>query len=80
MQSLNNYQLVGGRLSRIGNESVAKSLSPSGGHSDPTHGYREDLFELPAAALGICDGVAECRKAYDRYEEVHGDEAASPEP
>ena len=31
LQSLNNYQLVGGRLSRIGNESVAKSLSPSGG-------------------------------------------------
>ncbi|MDA1266486.1 MAG: amidohydrolase family protein [Planctomycetota bacterium] len=40
-----------------------ESLSPSGGHSDPTHGYREDLFELPAAALGVCDGVAECRKA-----------------
>lgn len=40
-----------------------ETLSPSGGHSDPTHGYREDLFELPGAALGICDGVAECRKA-----------------
>jgi len=40
-----------------------ESLSPSGGHSDPSHGYREDLFELPGAALGICDGVAECRKA-----------------
>lgn len=42
---------------------AGESLSPSGGHSDPTHGYREDLFELPGAALGVCDGVAECRRA-----------------
>ena len=42
---------------------AGQSISPSGGHSDHTHGYREDLFELPNAALGIADGPAECRKA-----------------
>ena len=41
---------------------AGESLSPTGGHSDETLGYREDLFELPGPALGICDGVAECRK------------------
>ena len=40
-----------------------ESISPSGGHSDPTHGYREDLFEPPGASAGIADGPDECRKA-----------------
>lgn len=44
-------------------QAAGESLSPSGGHSDPTHGYREDLFELPTAILGIADGPDECRKA-----------------
>ncbi|HIF42278.1 MAG TPA: amidohydrolase family protein [Planctomycetes bacterium] len=39
------------------------ALSPSGGHGDDTHGYREDLFDLPGAAEGIADGPDSCRKA-----------------
>jgi len=42
---------------------AGEAITPTGGHGDPTHGYREDLFDLPAAAEGVADGVAECRKA-----------------
>ncbi len=38
------------------------SITPTGGHGD-THGYREDLFELPTAFQGVADGVDGCRKA-----------------
>jgi len=42
---------------------AGEAISPSGGHGDATHGFREDLFEMPDAMSGIADGVAECRKA-----------------
>ncbi len=42
---------------------AGESISPTGGHSDSTHGYRDDLYEMPAALQGIADGVDECRKA-----------------
>lgn len=42
---------------------AGESLSPTGGHSDATLGYREDLFAVPSAMQGICDGPNECRKA-----------------
>lgn len=40
-----------------------QAISPTGGHADATHGYRDDLFEMPAAMQGIADGPDECRKA-----------------
>jgi imidazolonepropionase-like amidohydrolase len=39
------------------------AISPSGGHGDDTHGYREDLFDLPGPDQGIADGPDACRKA-----------------
>jgi len=42
---------------------AGESISPTGGHSDSTHNYRDDLWDLPGAMEGIADGVAECRKA-----------------
>ncbi len=42
---------------------AGQTITPSGGHGDDTHGYREDLFDLPGADWGIADGPAECRKA-----------------
>ncbi len=42
---------------------AGESISPTGGHSDSTLGYREDLFDIPGAMQGIGDGVAGCRQA-----------------
>ncbi|MHC5023694.1 MAG: metal-dependent hydrolase family protein [Planctomycetota bacterium] len=42
---------------------AGESISPTGGHSDSTLGYREDLFDLPGAMGGIADGAAACRQA-----------------
>lgn len=38
-------------------------VTPTGGHGDGTHGYREDLFPVPDALQGVSDGVAGCRQA-----------------
>ncbi len=37
------------------------TISPTGGHGQ-RHGYRNDVFHVIKAS-GVCDGVAECRKA-----------------
>lgn len=42
---------------------AGESISPTGGHSDSTLGYRDDVFEMPGAMQGIADGVANCRQA-----------------
>ncbi len=42
---------------------AGESISPTGGHSDGTLGYREDLFDIPTTDDGIADGVAACREA-----------------
>lgn len=42
---------------------AGQAITPTGGHSDDTHGYREDLFTQPGAMEGIGDGVDGCRKA-----------------
>lgn len=42
---------------------AGESISPTGGHSDSTLGYREDLFDPPGAVQGIADGPAACRQA-----------------
>ncbi len=51
-------ELVGPRVLCSG-----EAITPSGGHGDGTHGYREEIFDLPGAMQGVADGVAECRKA-----------------
>ncbi|MHC4429381.1 MAG: amidohydrolase family protein, partial [Planctomycetota bacterium] len=42
---------------------AGESISPTGGHSDATLGYRDDIFAMPDSMLGIADGPAACRKA-----------------
>lgn len=36
---------------------AGKSLSITGGHADPTNGYREDIVGVPDETRGIADGV-----------------------
>jgi imidazolonepropionase-like amidohydrolase len=42
--------------------SVNKSLAVTGGHADPTNGYRRDLMGEPGPHEGVVDGVPEARK------------------
>jgi len=42
---------------------AGESISPTGGHSDSTHGYRDDLWDVPGPTQGIADGADACRQA-----------------
>jgi len=42
--------------------SAGKSLAVTGGHADPTNGWRADLMGDPGPAEGVVNGEAECRK------------------
>lgn len=42
---------------------AGEAITPTGGHADETHGYREDLFAVPGPMQGIGDGPAGCRQA-----------------
>jgi len=42
---------------------VGKSLATTGGHADPTNGWKEDLMGSPDPADGVLNGVAEAREA-----------------
>ena len=42
---------------------AGRAITPTGGHGDHTHGYREDIFDIPTQMQGIADGVDECRRA-----------------
>ena len=43
--------------------SVSKSLATTGGHADPTNGYRHDLMGQPGPAEGVINGEASAREA-----------------
>jgi imidazolonepropionase-like amidohydrolase len=48
----------------------AKSLATTGGHADPTAGYRHDLAGDPGPEEGVLNGVADARKAVrQRYKD-----------
>jgi imidazolonepropionase-like amidohydrolase len=38
--------------------SAGKSLAVTGGHADPTNGYRAELMGLPGPEAGVVDGIA----------------------
>jgi len=43
---------------------AGKSIAITGGHADPTNGYRKDLLTYPPGPNeGVADGADECRKA-----------------
>lgn len=49
---------------------VGKSIATTGGHADPTNGYRRDLMGNPGPLEGVINGPDEARKAVrQRYKE-----------
>ncbi|HLG38626.1 MAG TPA: amidohydrolase family protein [Chitinophagaceae bacterium] len=49
---------------------AGKAIGTTGGHADPTNGYRADLMGDPGPAQAVANGVDECRKAVrQRYKE-----------
>jgi len=42
---------------------AGKSIASTGGHADPTNGYRSDLMGNPGPEAGVANGVDECVKA-----------------
>ncbi len=55
---INRGEIVGPRIVAAGH-----AITPTGGHGDGTHGFAEDIFEIPGSYQGVADGVDECRKA-----------------
>lgn len=43
--------------------SAGKSIATTGGHADPTNGYKADLMGTPGPADGVINGIAEAREA-----------------
>jgi imidazolonepropionase-like amidohydrolase len=49
---------------------AGKSIASTGGHADPTNGYRSDLMGNPGPESGVANGVDECVKAVrQRYKD-----------
>jgi imidazolonepropionase-like amidohydrolase len=49
---------------------AGKSIATTGGHADPTSGYRSDLMGNPGPDQGVINGVEDARKAVrQRYKE-----------
>ena len=49
---------------------AGKSIATTGGHADPTNGYRKDLQGDPGPAEGVANGADECRQAVrQRYKD-----------
>ena len=49
---------------------AAQALGTTGGHADPTNGYRDDLEGNPGPKQGVVNGVADARKAVrQRYKD-----------
>lgn len=49
---------------------AGKSIASTGGHADPTNGYRHDLMGNPGPEDGVANGVDECVKAVrQRYKD-----------
>jgi imidazolonepropionase-like amidohydrolase len=56
--AINQGLIVGPRIIAAG-----KSISITGGHGDPTNGFRADIVGQPTPDDGIADGPDECMKA-----------------
>ncbi|MBB5210028.1 metal-dependent hydrolase family protein [Microbulbifer hydrolyticus] len=49
---------------------AGKSIATTGGHADPSNGYRQDLMGSPGPAEGVVNGVASARQAVrQRYKD-----------
>ncbi|WP_157986404.1 amidohydrolase family protein [Chitinophaga alhagiae] len=56
--AINKGLITGPRIFTAG-----KSIATTGGHADPTNGYRQDLMGNPGPEAGVANGADECRKA-----------------
>lgn len=49
---------------------AAKSIATTGGHADPTNGFRRDLMHAPQPEHGVINGIADAREAVrQRYKD-----------
>lgn len=63
--AVNKGMIVGPRIYTAG-----KSIATTGGHADPTNGYRKNLMGDPGPADGVINGADEARKAVrQRYKD-----------
>lgn len=63
--AINNGYVKGPRI-----YSAGKAIGTTGGHADPTNGYRKDLMGDPGPKEGVINGPEEARKAVrQRYKE-----------
>lgn len=56
--AINSGKIVGPRIF-----TAEKSLATTGGHADPTNGYRKDLMGNPGPEDGVVNSVADAKKA-----------------
>lgn len=56
--AINSGKVIGPRIF-----TVEKSLASTGGHADPTNGYRKDLMGNPGPKEGVVNGIEEARQA-----------------
>ncbi len=57
-KAINRGDVVGPRVYTAG-----KSIAITGGHADPTNGFRQDLMGDPGPDRGVVNGLDDCRKA-----------------
>ena len=63
--AINRGWITGPRIFTAG-----KSIATTGGHADPTNGYRKDLMGNPGPTEGVINGADEARKAVrQRYKD-----------
>ena len=63
--AINRGDIVGPRVFTAG-----KSIATTGGHADPTNGYRHSLMGSPGPAEGVVNGAASAREAVrQRYKD-----------
>jgi len=63
--AINKKLIKGPRIFTAG-----KAIATTGGHADPTNGFRDDLMGDPGPEAGVVNGADECRKAVrQRYKE-----------
>ncbi len=63
--AINKGLVIGPRIFTCG-----KIISTTGGHGDPTNGYRRDLMDDPGPKEGVINGVEDARKAVrQRYKD-----------
>ena len=56
--AINSGKVIGPRIF-----TVEKSIASTGGHADPTNGYRKDLMGNPGPKEGVVNGIEEARQA-----------------